>query len=86
MLPLGVILDRHVMTDPGQRNVGLRSAKILERCSGILGPACHSRGRGEHAVRADEIDALAQALPRALKTVGISPNSSSAGPISMVTT
>jgi Resolvase, N terminal domain len=33
------------------------------RCSGVLGPACHSRGRREHAVRADEIDALAQALP-----------------------
>jgi hypothetical protein len=37
VLPLGVILDRHVMTAPGQRNVGLRSAKILERCSGVIG-------------------------------------------------
>ena len=47
--------------DPGERNVGLRAAKLLQRDLGDIGLPGHAGGGGQHPVGADEIAALADA-------------------------
>ena len=64
MLAVGVPLDRHLACDPGERNVGLRAAKLLQRGLGDIFLSGHAGGGREHAVGADEIAALADALAR----------------------
>lgn len=59
---LVVAQDRHVLVDPGERDVRLRAAQLGECAAGDLGPVRHARGRGQHAMCADEIVALAKAL------------------------
>ena len=40
MLAVGIVLDRHVIGDPGQRNIGLGAAKLLQGAAARLaGPA-----------------------------------------------
>jgi hypothetical protein len=44
MLPVGVILDRHLVCDPGERNIGLRTAKLAQRGPGNIGPVGNRAG------------------------------------------
>ena len=64
VLPVGFLLDRHLVCDPGERNIGLRAAKLLQRGCGDIVLAGHAGGGGEHSVGADEIAALTDALAR----------------------
>ena len=64
VLPLGVLLDRHLLSDPGKRNIGLYAAKLLECGRGDLGLTGHAGCCGEHSVGAYEIGALADTLAR----------------------
>src|ERR1700722_4062853 len=62
VLPVGVLLDRHLVRDPGERNIGLSAAQFLERGRGDRGLSCHAGGGGQDAVGADKIAALANRL------------------------
>jgi hypothetical protein len=55
MLAFGDLLDRQVMGDPVERNIGLRAAKLMECGSGDVKLASHAGGGGQHTVCADEI-------------------------------
>ena len=56
-LPVRLVLDRYVIPDPGERNVGLRAAKLLQRGRGDLGRRRHAGGGGQHPMGAGEIAA-----------------------------
>src|ERR1700722_16118050 len=58
-LSVRVMLDRYLVHDPGERNVGLRAAKLLERGHRDLDLTGHAGGSGEHAVGAGVIPAQA---------------------------
>ena len=62
MLAVGVLLDRHLAFDPGERNIGLRTAKLLQRGFGDIVLTGHASGGSEHPVGADEIAALPNAV------------------------
>ena len=62
VLAVGILLDRHLAFDPGERNVGLRTAKLLQCGFGDSFLACHASGSSEHAVGADKIAALPNAV------------------------
>src|SRR6478672_1198364 len=64
VFPLFVQLDRHLACNPGERNIGLRAAKLLQRGLGDVFLADHACGGSQHPVRADEIAALPDALAR----------------------
>ena len=64
VLTFGVQFDRHLVCDPGERNIGLHPAQFLERGRGDLGLSGQAGGRGEHAVGADEIAAFPDTLAR----------------------
>ena len=53
------MLDRHLVYDPGQRNIGLRAAKLLECGHGDLDLTGHTGGSGEDTVGAGVISAQA---------------------------
>jgi hypothetical protein len=50
MLAIGVALDRHVGGDPGERDIGLRAAQLLECGLGGVGLSRHGGGAGEHPI------------------------------------
>ena len=50
VLHLGGFLDRHLGQEPGERNVGLRAAQLLQRIGGKLSLAGHGGGCGQHPV------------------------------------
>ena len=58
VLAVGVLLDRHLVRDPGERNIGLSAAQFLERGRGDPDLSGHAGGGGQDAVGADEIAAL----------------------------
>ena len=62
VLALGVRLNGHLAFDPGQRNIGLRTTKLLQCgfCDIVL--ACHTSGGSQHAVGANKIAALPDAV------------------------
>ena len=64
MLPLGVQLDRHLASNPGKRDIGLRAAKLLQRDTGDISLAGHAGGGRQHSVGADEIAALSDSFAR----------------------
>ena len=64
MLAVGVVSDRHVGGDPGERDVRLRAAQFLQRLLREFGLSGHAGGGGEHAMGADEIAALAERFAR----------------------
>ena len=64
MLAVGVELPGQLGRDPGQRNIGLRAAQLLERGLRDLDLAGHAGGDRQHAIGAGEIAALADRLAR----------------------
>src|SRR6266849_2600411 len=64
MLAVGVQLPRQLVCDPGQRNVGLRAAQLLQRSGCDLGLAGHAGGHRQYPVGAGEIAALTDRLAR----------------------
>ena len=60
--PLAVELDRQVGRDPGERDIGLHAPQFLQRGLGDLDLSGHAGGGGQHAVGADEIATVADAL------------------------
>src|SRR6195256_5366008 len=64
VLPVGVPLDRHLACDPGERNIGLRAAKLLQCDLGDIVLSGHARSGRQYPVGADEIAALSDALAR----------------------
>ena len=64
VLALGVQPDRHLAGDPGERNIGLRTAKLLQCGLGDIVAPRHAGGGRQHPVGADEIAAQPDALAR----------------------
>ncbi len=64
MLPIGVVLEWHLVRKPRQRDVRLGPAKLLQGGRCRVGLPGHSGGGGEHPVTADEIAPLANRFPR----------------------
>ncbi len=64
MLAVGVVPDRHVLGDPGQRDIRLGAAEFQKRSLRNILLSRHARGGGQHAMCADEVAALAQRLAR----------------------
>src|SRR6188472_1035947 len=64
MRAVGVELDGHVVCDPGDRDVRLSPERLLQRRGGGLAIAHHAGRGGQHAMRPDEVAALAQRLAR----------------------
>ena len=64
MLPVGLMHDGHLACQPGERNIGLRAAKLAQRGRGDIGLPNHAGGRREHAMGADEVAALPDAFAR----------------------
>ncbi len=64
MLALGEELDRHVLGDPGERDVGLGAPQRLQRDLRHIVFAGHAGGCRQYAMGADEVAALADALAR----------------------
>jgi hypothetical protein len=62
VLAVGVLLDRHLVFDPGERNIGLRAAKLLQCGLGDVVLPGQASGGSEHAVGADEITALPNSI------------------------
>jgi len=60
-LAVGVVLERHIGCDPGQREIGLRASQRVERGAGDIGVSGHGGGGAQHAVAADMIAAQANA-------------------------
>ena len=44
VLSVGVLPDRHLVCDPSERNIGLRTAKLLQRDPGDIVLSGHARG------------------------------------------
>ena len=64
VLPFGLMHDRHLACDPGERNIGLRAAKLLQGGRGDIVLSGHAGGRREHPMGADEVAALPEAFAR----------------------
>src|SRR5712664_2189504 len=64
VLAVGVQLPRQLVFDPGQRDVGLRAAQLLQRSGCDLGLAGHAGGHRQYPVGAGEIAALTDRLAR----------------------
>ena len=64
VLPIGLVHDGHLACDPGERNIGLRAAKLLQRGRGDIVLSGHAGGRREHPMGADEVAALPDAFAR----------------------
>ena len=74
MLTVGGALDRHLACDPGERNVGLRAPKLMQRDFGGVVLTGHARGGRQDPVGADEIAAWPDALARQVhRLVVVSP-------------
>src|ERR1700735_4460677 len=50
MLPIFLPLDGHLVGDPGQRNIWLGAAKLLQGCPGDVVLSGHARGGGHDPV------------------------------------
>src|SRR5262245_19545946 len=59
-----ILRDRDMLRDPSKRDVGLRSAQLLERGFGELDLARHTRRSGQYAVGGDEVGALTDRFAR----------------------
>src|SRR6476469_8768736 len=57
-------VDRHLLCHPGQGNVGLHAANLLDHDLGEIVVTRHRCGRSEQAIGADEIRTLADRLTR----------------------
>ena len=57
MFSVGVLPERHLTRDPGERNIGLSAAQLTECCRGDVCMSGHAGGGGEQAVAADVIAA-----------------------------
>src|SRR6185437_12824758 len=64
VLPLGVLLDRHLLCDPGERNIGLGATQFTQCGLGDFVLSGHAGGSGQHSMCADKIAALAESLAR----------------------
>src|SRR5712672_2454266 len=64
MLAVGVQLPRQLICDPGQRDIGLRAAQLLQGSGCDLGLARHAGGHRQYPVGATEIAALTDRLAR----------------------
>src|SRR5437773_2204368 len=64
VLAVGVPLPRQLVCDPGQRDVGLRAAQLLQRSGCDLRLAGHAGGHRQYPVGAAEIAALTDRLAR----------------------
>src|SRR6185437_7155156 len=62
ILPIGVLLDGQLACDPGERNIGLHAAKLLECGRGYLGSSGHAGGGGEHAMGTGKVATLPNAF------------------------
>ena len=64
VFPVRFLLDRHLAREPGERNIGLRAAQLLQRklCDLIL--SGHGGRGGEYPVATDKIAALTDSLAR----------------------
>jgi hypothetical protein len=62
VLPIRFQFDRHLACNPGKRNIGLHAAKVLQGNAGNISLAGHGGGARQHAVGADEIATLSEAL------------------------
>jgi len=58
VLAVGVLPDRQIFCDPGERDIGLRAAQFLECSRGDIMLSGHAGGGGQHTMPADEIVAL----------------------------
>ena len=57
MLAVGGLFYRQFACDPGERDIGLSAAKLLQGCSGEFTLSGHSSSGGQDTVPADEIEA-----------------------------
>ena len=55
MFPVGVMFERHLIRDPGQRNIWLSAAQLTERARCDLGLSGHAGSSGEQTVATDVI-------------------------------
>ena len=55
VLAVGVLPHRQIFCDPGERDIGLRAAQLLERSRGDIMLSGHAGGGGQHTMPADEI-------------------------------
>jgi len=62
MRPVGVPLDRQLVRDPVERNIGLCAAKLPQGGGGNVILPSHTRGRRQHPVGADKIAAVADSF------------------------
>src|SRR3954469_20357978 len=69
MIAVDISLERHFFDDPGERNVRLRAAYLLQRGCGQAHPSRHCRSDGEEAVASHVI--ATKANGRARKTDGL---------------
>jgi hypothetical protein len=62
VLSFGILLDRHLLSDPGKRDTGLGAATLSERGRRDLRLTGDGGRGGQHTVGGHEIGALADAL------------------------
>src|SRR5437870_12300630 len=66
-----LVLERQSAREPGERDVGLGAAKLLQRCLGSASVAFHAEGSGQHAVGTNKIGSLAQRFTREADRLGV---------------
>ena len=71
VIQFAAVHDRHLVRDPGERDIGLRAAKLLERFRSNLGMPGHTGGGGEHLVGADEITTVTDGFARKPHRLGV---------------
>src|ERR1700733_10811626 len=64
VLPVGFQFDRHLASNPGKRNIGLRAAKFLQGSAGDISFAGHPGRRRQHPMTSHKIVTLPDALTR----------------------